>query len=578
MRRLGASLIGVAVIGILMFFPALSIGGTGDTSPEYARITDYNAKFVVDGEGTLHARETLQVNLPLGKHGIFRFFDIADPNDSHVRLIPEDIKVTRDGADDGVDLTTEGKGRYVVARIGRADTTISGDHTYVISYLVKGVLSQQGKGSEFYWNLIPGGWRMPIEKSTLTATLPQAPADPKCAIGVGSTGGCEVAADGRTLTVTTGGLEPNTPVTVQTTVATHAPGQKTLPWPVRFDPVFGHSLVALVFWLVLAALAAAAGWMLARSVFEPPPSYPLMYAPPEGIGPAQGAYLLTERINDDMYAATMLELGEKGLAQIDRSEGGWKILGTAGDWSRLDTVSQQAAAALDIRDGTTFEAKDGDVSGGKQIQGARRGFDGAVKAWSQSNGLMESRALPMLGAAGVVGCAVIALLCFFLNPFHMSVIGLPFALFALFGVPLLVTGSTTFRTKSGRDAWSRIGGFRRVLGTRSSEARFDFSGRKELYTAYIPWAVAFGVADVWAEKYRVEMGEDPPAPSYFVGGYPGVYGGGIGSMGVFADSFSSSMHSAISAYQATQSSSSGGGGGGGFSGGGGGGGGGGGSW
>ena len=40
----------------------------------------------------------------------------------------------------------------------------------------------------------------------------------------------------------------------------------------------------------------------------------------------------------------------------------------------------------------------------------------------------------------------------------------------------------------------------------SSKQRFDFSGRKELYTAYIPWAVAFGCADEWAEKYRTEIG------------------------------------------------------------------------
>jgi hypothetical protein len=575
MRRLAVSLFGMAVVVILMFIPALlGGGGTSDTTPEFARITDYNAKFVVDTEGTLHATETLAVDLPLGKHGIFRFFDVADPNDSHVRLVPDHVKVTRDGHSDGLDLTEESRGRFVVARIGRADTTIDGDHTYVITYDIKGVLSKQGSGSLFYWNLIPGGWRMPIAKSTLSATLPAAPADPKCAIGVGSTGGCSVGVSGKTLTVTTGSLEPNTPVTVQTRIATKAPGQLTVPWSVRFDPVFGRSELGVLLWLLLAVLAAVAGLMLARTAFEPPPSYPLMYAPPDGIGPAQGAYLLTERITDDMYAATMLELGQKGLAQIDRTGGGWKIEGTAGDWGTVDTVTQQSAAALGIREGSSFEARSGDVSGGKMIQTARSGFDGAVKSWSQSNGLMESKGLPMLGAAGVVLGAGIALLCFFLNPLGMSVVGLPFGWFAVCGIPLLVTGATTFRTKSGRDAWSRLGGFRRVLGTRSSEARFDFSGRKELYTAYIPWAVAFGVADVWAEKYRVEVGEDPPAPSYFMGGYLG--GGFGGSMGSFSDSFSSSMHSAISAYQATQSSSSSGGGG--FSGGGGGGGGGGGSW
>ena len=62
------------------------------------------------------------------------------------------------------------------------------------------------------------------------------------------------------------------------------------------------------------------------------------------------------------------------------------------------------------------------------------------------------------------------------------------------------------RTRAGRDLWSRVGGFRRMLATPSSKERFDFSGRKELYTAYIPWAVAFDCADEWAAKYRTEIG------------------------------------------------------------------------
>ena len=113
-----------------------------------------------------------------------------------------------------------------------------------------------------------------------------------------------------------------------------------------------------------------------------------------------------------------------------------------------------------------------------------------------------------------------------------------------------------------------------MLATPSGEQRFDFSGRKELYTAYIPWAVAFGVADQWAEKYRLETGEEPPAPHYL--GATGGYAGGSFAASM-ADDFSSTVSSAISAYEATQSSSSSGGGGG-SSGGGGGGGGGGGSW
>ena len=72
------------------------------------------------------------------------------------------------------------------------------------------------------------------------------------------------------------------------------------------------------------------------------------------------------------------------------------------------------------------------------------------------------------------------------------------------------------------------------------------------------------------------MGVEPPVPTYFGTGYAGVHTGN--HVDQMLGDFSSTLDSAISSYQATQSSSSSGGGGGGFSGGGGGGGGGGGSW
>ena len=576
MRRMGASFLGALVVVLAMFWPALNFFSTTDETPEFARITDYRATFDVGADGTLLAHETLTVDLPLGRHGIFRFFDIADPNSPHVRYVPKDIVVTRDGGSEGVTILHQGEGRFVVARIGEADTTISGTHVYDITYRVDGVLTDSGSDSQFYWNLIPSGWRMPITRSNLTATLPGTPGETKCAIGVNSTGGCNATVDGRTVTVKTGALDPNTPVTIQTQVDVPSPGQHTLPWTFRFDPVFGRSLPAAIVFAVLALLAAVAGFLLGRSVREPIPPYPLMYAPPEGMGPAQGAYLLTERINDEMYAATLLQMGDRGMATIERTPSGWSLIGANGDGRPVDEVTASSADQLGVRPGQRFDADRDAVEIGKQMQVARKSFDSDVKEWARHNGLLEFKAMPVLGSVGVIGGLLVAAACFFWNPLSMSLIGLPFGLFAVFALPVLAPGASTIRTPKGREAWSRLGGFRRVLSTPSSEARFDFSGRKELYTAYIPWAVAFGCAREWAEKYRVEAQEEPPLPAYYIGGYPGMYGGG-GSMADFANDFNTTMHSAISSYQATQTSSSGGGGGG-FSGGGGGGGGGGGSW
>ncbi len=104
----------------------------------------------------------------------------------------------------------------------------------------------------------------------------------------------------------------------------------------------------------------------------------------------------------------------------------------------------------------------------------------------------------------------------------MTLVGLVPGVFAVFAAPLVAPGSGTRRTRAGRDLWSRIGGFHRVLSTTSSKERFDFSGREELYTAYIPWAVALRLRRRLGRKYRTEMGAEPPVPSYFAGAYVGA--------------------------------------------------------
>ena len=69
--------------------------------------------------------ETLTVDFPeSGKHGIFRFFDRADPSAPHARRDPHDISVTMDGAPEPFELSTQSGGRYVVARIGDPNVTL----------------------------------------------------------------------------------------------------------------------------------------------------------------------------------------------------------------------------------------------------------------------------------------------------------------------------------------------------------------------------------------------------------------------------------------------------------------------
>ncbi len=64
-----------------------------------------------------------------------------------------------------------------------------------------------------------------------------------------------------------------------------------------------------------------------------------MYAPPDGIGPAQAAYLVTEQVDDEQYVATLMYAAEKGAIDLDRTDEAWTIAdkGGAGRLGRAST-------------------------------------------------------------------------------------------------------------------------------------------------------------------------------------------------------------------------------------------------
>ncbi len=582
MMRWGGRVLALVVLIAMVLIGAVQWGSGGDSQSDSARIVDYDAEFVAERDGRLAVTETLRVAFPVARHGIFRFFDLRDPSDSRVRLRPEQISVTRDGRPEPFEVLTEGRGRYRNVKIGSAAVTMTGEHEYVIRYAVDGAFSSTGTAAgdetgagdraEFYWDLVPAGWRMPIEQARLTVRLPVPVAEVECAVGVGATDGCSAEPTTDGFVVTPGALAPNTPVTVRTTLDLPAPTRAREAWPLRWDPVLGSSVVALVVVLGLALLAGWAGALAGRRTREPKPQYPLMYAPPEGLGPAQAKYLFTEQVGEDAFVASIMQTAEKGATRLDH-DAGWRITdtGDAAAWRELDPVSAYAAHVLGVQGGS-FTA-DTSVGAGKLLKSALSGFEGATRDWARASGLITRSGIGSLAGVLVIGSFLLAGFLALFNPLDMSVLGLVPGLFAVMAMEVLLPGSSTKRTTAGRALWSRIGGFRRILATPSSESRFDFSGRRELYTAYVPWAVAFGVADAWAEKYRLETGAEPPAPHYLAATHGYAAGSLASSM---AADFSATVSSAISAYEATQSSSSSGGGG--FSGGGGGGGGGGGSW
>ncbi len=576
----------VVVGGFAIWVMKSGSSSSGSSSaPDPVSISHYDAQLVVGADGTLRAVETIDAEFPYGRHGIFRYWDEIDPSDPAARNPVTVISITRDGVPEPVAMSRQGS--IVVAKIGDAGVLLTpGTHRYVLTYSVPDVLrpvrdvptagaqvdgSRDGsERSVFAWWVVAPNWEMSIARADVRVTLPATITEALCRPGAPVVECTVSGAGSRTMTITASSMVPRTGVEAAAYSSAPASPTAALPWGARWDRLLGTVAWLPFLLLLLSVLAGVVGLAWVRSARETPPGEPLQYEPPSGLGPVQCEYLVSETTGTSALTATVLHLADRGLVTLTDDGGTWTVTNVVAPekWAALDPVGTAAADALGVRTpGGRFTAAATEPAGAT-VRRAITALESAVRTWSDQ-GLWRTEPMVWWGRLGVVLSLLAAGILAIVGP---MVLGLPFAVFAVCAAALFATGMTRRRTYLARESWMRAVGFRKFLSTPSSEDRFDFAARGDLWIAYVPYAVAFGCADAWAEKYRASVGHEPPTPTW----YPvhAYYGASMFSSSGGFDSFDAAVASSVAAYSAAHSSSSSGGGGG-FSGGGGGGGG---SW
>ncbi len=578
--KLFVSTVLIALSCLGLFWPlaqetaASRSGSTGAPVDWQSEITDYAASYRVATDGHVAATEVLTVRLGANRHGIFRFFPVADPTDPHARMVPTIDGITMDGRAVPVSYEWRDSRRIYVARIGDPNTTVSsGLHTYALSYTVDGGLvrpstapghftNHAGTNSatptaSFYYNVV-GFWTMNIDAAHISIELPGPSGLTQCAADATGATPCEISGAGTNhVTVTTAGLPAQNPVTVRIDLQVPLPHRETLPWTVRFDKTFSRSLPTAGVAALLSVLAALGGYLWDRRSREAPPGTPVLYVPPEGLGPVQTAYIVNENVGDHALVATLLYMAERKLVRLERARPArWTLtgLGTPEQWAAVDPVTRAVGDALGVSTAGATLRVTGSQAAGEKLSEAKGRLVSSCRSWARTQGLVVTAAAEWAGRVLVIVGMVLAVVGF-AGFFTWTMWGLPFAAFAIGGIGLLAGGVGTRRTPSGRRLWSRAAGFERLLATPSAEDRFDYAAHRELFIAYIPYAVAFGAAEAWAAKYRTATGTEPPIPAWYPASRDSSPATLYSSPGGFA-SFDSAVSASISAYTASQSSSS----------------------
>ncbi len=392
----------LCVVGLLWPLVLSGVSSTGGPLSDPVTISSMRADFTVDRDGLMQATETITAEFPSGRHGIFRYWDVANQNDSHIRQVPQVEEISLDGEPVPHEFLWKNGERFLVAKIGDPDSYVwPGTHIYQIRYSIPGVLDPgtTGEGrqfasvvgnpagpSVFFWNVIAPGWSNDIERAEISVRLPAPVPGAQCAVGRGVGRPCEeLSVDGDTVRIRAVDLAPGTPVTLRAGVEVPTPPRAGLPWSSRWDPILGRS-VPLAAWLLgLSAATGLGAFLFWRTTVEPSPGFPLQYAPPKGLGPVQCEYIRTEKVPAQGVTATLFYLAERGLLTLNQTgRKKWAVtsVGGPGQWADVDPVSVAVGSALGLTSpGRRFDAN-GTVSAGTKLTRAQADMATAVRSWA----------------------------------------------------------------------------------------------------------------------------------------------------------------------------------------------------
>lgn len=136
-------------------------------------ISDFSADIEINQDASVSITEEIRYDFEdAERHGIFRDIPVSyKTNTGNRRIFIEVVEVLQDGEPAQTKESREGDNLRI--RIGDLDETITGVHTYEITYNVRGALNyfEDDSTAELYWDVVGDGWEVPIRSASASVFL-----------------------------------------------------------------------------------------------------------------------------------------------------------------------------------------------------------------------------------------------------------------------------------------------------------------------------------------------------------------------------------------------------------------------
>ncbi|MBE0603582.1 MAG: DUF2207 domain-containing protein, partial [Deltaproteobacteria bacterium] len=489
-------------------------------------IRSFRAAIEVRSDASLKVVETIETEFHRPRHGIYRDIPVRYVDELGKKTtMPVRIASVTDASGAALEHRVERAGAMVRVRIGDPKRFVNGRQAYVVSYTVENAILFFEDHDELYWNVTGNGWAVPIDAASAVVSVAAGERSlamrTLCFTGPRGSrvSACE-ASDARNGAVygSTRPFGPGEGLTIvlgwEKGVVRAPSGLATFLYGLDLGRtwVFALPLFTLGYMFVL--------WL--RKGKDPSTGDPLVvaYAPPEEGGrpllPAEAGALIDEALDPKDITASVVDLAVKGYLKIEerKTEG---LVFDKTDYALrkgkdpgaelppferllLDKIFQGRGDAVNVSELKLSFYKNIDALKTSAFEGLK-----GMKCFSAEPSKVQGKYVG-IGILVLVGGTILSVALAAL-PGDAFALAVPAAV--LSGIPILLFAPfMPVKTPKGVRLLGRVKGFEEFL-LRAEKDRLERMNDKNLFEKYLPYAIALGVSDRWAESFE-GIYQEPP--------------------------------------------------------------------
>ncbi|MBI2611786.1 DUF2207 domain-containing protein [Candidatus Gottesmanbacteria bacterium] len=518
------------------------------TAAHAESIEQFTSTININKDGTVDILERINYDFEtLERHGIIRTIPELKINQEGKKYILDltNISVT-DESKNSYQFTKSKENNNLNIKIGDPNRTITGLHTYIVNYTVKGALTYFSDHDELYWNVTGNDWNVPISTVNAQIILPQEIKENEIRVScfTGPAGSkskdCFFEIQNNIVTVySTSPLSSTDGLTAvvgfpKNVVAQMEPKEFIEFWDTPIGKAFSIILVILaliagIFWYIFYPFKIIYKWYLygrdpkstlgvTSAWFDPPKTQ-------QGrkLTPGETGALIDETTDMQDVYATIVDLARRGYLKIrEVKKNDFYLDRLKKEDNSLEPHERKLISKF-------FQGKES-----LHIKSASLVSEIEEVKKSLYESLVKEKFFPENPNSIRTFYNAISIIALFTGNIFLAIVSF------LFG------RNIPRKTISGANQANVAKSLKNFLS--SQERQLEFQAKNQMFfEKLLPYAIAFGVESIWVERFK-DINLKPPE------WYKSYHGGNFNSI-IFAHSLSQSFNSIHSAATPTSSSS-----------------------